>query len=153
VAAVTERFVAVAEARRQGGVTVRVPFDPAAAWGGRDAYHVNGTLHGWRYRGALTDTGGWRLELGPSWCRAPGFVPGDEVVVEMALEGPQSATIGDDVAAAFQSEPDAARFFDSMPTFYRNNAARSIEGAKRPETRARRIAEVVERAKRHEREA
>jgi uncharacterized protein YdeI (YjbR/CyaY-like superfamily) len=69
----------------------------------------------------------------------------------MALEGPQSTTLGDDVARAFAAEPGAARFFDSMPTFYRNNAARAITGAKRPETRARRIADVVQRAKRRER--
>jgi uncharacterized protein YdeI (YjbR/CyaY-like superfamily) len=60
--------------------------------------------------------------------------------------------MGPDVAEAFRSEPDAARFFDSMPTFYRNNAARSIAEAKRPETRSKRIQEAVDRAKRGNRE-
>jgi len=39
-----------------------------------------------------------------------------------------------------------------MPSFYRNNQARWIASAKRPETRARRIAEVVDLAKRGQRE-
>jgi uncharacterized protein YdeI (YjbR/CyaY-like superfamily) len=62
-------------------------------------------------------------------------------------EGSQSTTLGADVAAAFAAEPAAARFFDSLPSFYRNNYARWIEGAKRPETRARRIADTVELAR------
>jgi hypothetical protein len=51
------------------------------------------------------------------------------------------------VAQAFRAEPEAARFFDSMPTFSRNNVSRSITGAKRAETRAKRISEAVDRAK------
>ncbi len=89
----------------------------------------------------------------PNLVQEPGFGPGDEVLVEIALEGPQSTTLGDDVAEAFRAEPEAARFFDSMPTFYRNNVARSIAGAKRPETRAKRISEAVARAKARQREA
>ena len=78
--------------------------------------------------------------------------PGDEVEVVMAPEGPRTSTMGADVEAAFAAEPAAARFFDSMPSFYRNNVARGIESAKRPETRAKRIAEAVELAKQGKRE-
>lgn len=140
-------------ARPNGGITVGIPFDPAGAWGELDAYHVNGTVGGQPFRGALTADGGeWSLQLGPSWCRRPGFGPGDEVEVVMAPEGPRTSTMGADVEAAFAAEPAAARFFDSMPSFYRNNVARGIEGAKRPETRTRRIAEAVELAKEGKRE-
>ena len=48
--------------------------------------------------------------------------------------------------------PRPPEFFNSMPSFYRNNVARGIEGAKRPETRARRIAEAVDLAKQGKRE-
>ena len=149
----TERFRTVAVARANGGITVTIPFDPSRAWGELDAYHVHGTVGGQPYRGALTPADGqWSLQLGPSWCRRPGFEPGDEVEVVMAPEGPRTSTMGADVEAAFAAEPAAARFFDSMPSFYRNNVARGIEGAKRPETRARRIAEAVDLAKQGKRE-
>jgi len=148
----SRRFHAIAAARPGGGIRVDLPFDPSAAWPDRDAYHVTGTVGGRRFRGPLKRSSPWTLELGPAWCRDPGFAAGDEVEVLMALEGPQSTTMGPDVAEAFRSEPDAARFFDSMPTFYRNNAARSIAGAKRPETRFKRIQEAVDRAKRGNRE-
>lgn len=142
------RATVVVESRPRGGVSVALPFDPALAWGARDAYYVHGTLGRQPYRGKLTSGhGSWRLELGPSWCRAPGFAPGDEIDLVMAPEGPGSTTMGADVAAAFETEPEAARFFDSMATFYRNNAARSLDAAKRPETRARRIVEIVDRAR------
>ncbi len=150
---VTHRFRAVAAGRPRGGITVPIPFEPARAWGERDAYHVHGTVGGQRFRGSLTaDDGAWSLQLGPSWCRSPGFAPGDEVPVVMGPEGPQSTTMGADVAAAFTRAPMAARFFDSLPSFYRNNHARWIESAKRPDTRAQRIAEVVDLSARGQRE-
>jgi uncharacterized protein YdeI (YjbR/CyaY-like superfamily) len=48
-----------------------------------------------------------------------------------------------DLAAAFDAEPAARRFFESLPTFYRKNFMRWIDQAKRPDTRARRIAETI----------
>jgi uncharacterized protein YdeI (YjbR/CyaY-like superfamily) len=51
--------------------------------------------------------------------------------------------MSDDVADALNAEPDARRYFESLATFYRRGFIRWIEGAKRPETRARRIADVV----------
>jgi Bacteriocin-protection, YdeI or OmpD-Associated len=133
--------------RPNGGIRIGLPFDPAVAWQDRDAYHVVGTIGGQRFRGPLKPGSPWTVELGPTWCREPGFGPSDEVLVEIALEGPQSIKMGEDVAQAFRDEPEAARFFDSMPTFYRNNVARSITCAKRPETRAKRISDAVDRAK------
>ena len=149
-----QRFRCVPAARPNGGIRVELPFDPAVAWEDREAYHVVGTIGGNRFRGPLQPGSPWAIELGPTWCEDPASVaPGAEVLVEVELEGPQTTTMGADVADAFRTEPEAARFFDSMPTFYRNNIARSIAGAKRPETRAKRISDAVTRAKARQREA
>lgn len=147
-----QRFRGVPAARPNGGIRVELPFDPSVAWDARDEYHVSGTIGRHPFRGSLKRGSPWAVELGPSWCRAPGFGPGDEVEVVIALEGPQTTTMGADVAEAFRLEPEAARFFDSMPSFYRKNVARSIDGAKRPDTRARRISEAVAQAKDRRRE-
>ena len=48
--------------------------------------------------------------------------------------------------------PAAGRFFESLPTIYRKNFMRWIDGAKRPETRAKRIAETVATLKSGKRE-
>ncbi len=147
------RFRVAVAGRPAGGISFTIPFDPAVAWGERDRYHVHGIVGRQPFRGPLTlSDGSWSVELGPAWCRAPGFGPGDEVEVELGPEGPQSTALGEDVADAFAAEPAAARFFDSLPSFYRKNLVRWIEDAKRPETRAKRIAETVELAKQGKRE-
>ena len=70
--------------------------------------------------------------------------PGDRVAVVLAPEGPRSTTWTPDVRAALLADPDARRTFESLATFYRNGFVRRIEDAKRPETRARRITEMVD---------
>jgi hypothetical protein len=137
-------FRAVAEVRPRGGIAIRLPFDPDAEWGAKAEHHIAGTVGGCRVRGAVRALpGGAVLELGPAWVRDWPGEPGSEVDVDLEPEGPQSSAMGDDVAAAFAAEPAARAFFDALPTFYRNNFARSIASAKRPETRARRIAQMI----------
>ena len=46
--------------------------------------------------------------------------------------------------AALIADPEARRTFESLATFYRKGFVRGIEDAKRPETRARRISEMLE---------
>jgi hypothetical protein len=150
---VAEEFTALAEGRPGGGIAVKLPFDPSAAWGERERYDVTGTINGHKVRGKLTSrAGGHVLELGPAWCRDPTIVDGAPIVVVLAQEGPQLATMADDIAAALDAEPAARRFFESLPTFYRKNFMRWIEAAKRPETRAKRIAETVATLKSGKRE-
>jgi hypothetical protein len=137
-------FTTTLEPRRGGGVTVRLPFDPAAAWGDKDRHYVTGSIEGCGLRGALTPVGETHeLRLGPAWCRGAAVAPGARVSVTLEPEGPQLDTMDGDVVAALTAEPEAARFFESLATFYRRGFIESIERAKRPETRARRIAEMV----------
>ncbi len=70
---------------------------------------------------------------------------GDSVTVALTPEGPQSETVAADIVAALAAEPDAARFFDGLATFYRKNYVQWIDATKRsPDLRAQRIAEFVE---------
>lgn len=137
-------FTAVAEARPRGGILVRLPFDPDAEWGRKAEHHITGTVGGCRVRGAVrSQPGGAVLELGPAWVRDWPGAGGVEVECVLEPEGPQTTTMGDDVADAFAASPKAREFFEALPTFYRNNFARSIGSAKRPETRAKRIAQMI----------
>ncbi len=125
-------------------VVVDVPFHPGERWGFRDRYHVTGTVGGRPWRGALESDGRvYFLRLGPAWLRDNGVDAGAEVEVELAPEGPQVDTAGADVAAALRAEPEAMAFFEGLPSFYRRNYMRWIDEAKRPATRATRIAEMV----------
>ena len=137
-------FTATAEPRPRGGIRIRLPFDPADAWGERDRYYLRGTIQGYGMRGSVTPSvHGAALELGPSWCRDPRVGPGAILDVSLDLEGPQLDSIGPDLAEAIRADAGARRFFESLATFYRNAWVRWVESAKRPETRATRIAETV----------
>ncbi len=122
------------------GARVSVPFDPNEAWSRKDRHHVTGSVGGYKVRGELrSDGAGWALALGPAWVR-DNLKPGREVEVVLGPEGPDLA---EDVVAALANSLAAREFFENLPTFYRNNFIRWIEQAKRPETRAKRIAEMV----------
>jgi len=139
-----QAFTATVASRPRGGMAIELPFDPATAWGERERYDVTGTIAGYKVRGKLRPrAGGHVLELGPAWCRDAAVAVGLQVAVVLAPEGPQLNALPGDIAAALDAEPAARRFFESLPTFYRRNFMRWIEGAKRPETRAKRITETV----------
>lgn len=135
--------MAIVEPRKGGGIALKLPFDPAAEWGERDAYYVTGSVSGLGVRGTLKGTGGAHyLELGPAWCRDTPLVAG-AVEVDLVPEGPQVADLAPEFLAALTAEPRARRFFESLAPFYRTGYVRWVMGAKRPETRAKRIAETV----------
>ena len=140
----TATFTATAEARPQGGIAIRLPVDPAAIWGERERYYVAGTIERYTMRGVVANREGEPyLELGPAWCRDPRVGPGATLRVNLSPEGPQIWTLASDFAEALTAEPIALRFFESLATFYRKAWVRWVEGAKRPEARAERIAETV----------
>ena len=149
----TRDFTAVVERRRQGGIALKLPFDPADAWGKRDRFDVTGTVDGHKVRGKLVSrSSGYYLEMGPAWCRDASLSEGELAMVSLEPEGPQVAAMDGDVASALSAAPGARRFFESLPTFYRKNFMRWIHDAKRPETRAKRVAEMVELLKAGKRE-
>jgi hypothetical protein len=149
-----KQFTATVEARRTGGgLAIRLPFDPASVWGDRARYDLTGTVDGCKVRGKLiARDNAYFLDLGPAWCRDSHIASGARVTVALDVEGPQVSAMPPDIAAAFEAEPDAGRFFQSLPTFYRKNFMRWIDQAKRPETRANRIAEMVATLKAGKRE-
>jgi Bacteriocin-protection, YdeI or OmpD-Associated/Domain of unknown function (DUF1905) len=131
-------------AKSGSGAYLVIPFDPDEVWGAKEHHYVAGTIDDRTFRGHL-DTDGPRciLPIGAAWIRDNGIGPGASVVVSLAPDGHQIDTIAPDIAAALTAEPLARALFASVAPFYRNNFIRWIESAKRPETRARRIAETV----------
>lgn len=125
-------------------VVIALPFDPNAAWGEKARHHVRGTIGGRAIRGSLVaENGVYSLPLGAAWRRDNGLEAGAEVEVALSPEGPQHETLAPDIARALNAEAQAKEFFVALPTFYRKNYIRWIESAKRPETRAARIEEMV----------
>jgi hypothetical protein len=123
---------------------ISLPFNANEVWGVKQRHYVRGTINGCTVRGSLgADGGEYFLPLGAVWRRDCGVEAGAVVEVILEAEGPQVDALAADVATALEAEPQAREFFAALATFYRNNYVRWIESAKRPETRAARISELI----------
>ena len=139
----TQQFQAVI-ARSGTRVFVPIPFNPNDVWGVKQRHHITGTVNGMKVRGSLGSDGKeYFLLLGAAWRRDRGVDAGTKVDVVLSPEGPQSGSLSPDVAAALDAEPQASAFFESLATFYRNTYIKWIESAKKPETRAARIEDMI----------
>jgi hypothetical protein len=148
-----QRFDARIASGSGGRALIAVPFDPDETWGAKAFHPVGGTIKpavetacNRHLRGRITRDGDqWVFALNPMWMRDTGVALGDDVVVELAPEGPQRSDLADDIASALEANPAAAAFFDTLAQFYRKAYLRWIDSTtRRPEVRAARIAEVVE---------
>lgn len=63
---------------------------------------------------------------------------------EAAYEGQAAATVPDDLAAALAERPGAREFFDALSNQNRYAILHRVHNAKKPETRARRIAKFAD---------
>jgi len=139
----TQRFKSVVS-KSGTRVFVPIPFNPNDVWGVKQRHHITGTVNDHAVRGSLGSDGKqYFLLLGAAWRRDCGIEAGSKVDVVLSPEGPQSESLSPDVLNALDAEPKAKAFFESLATFYRNTYIKWIESAKRPETRAARINEMV----------
>ena len=140
-----QRFGGRVAAGPGGRGVIAIPFDPDEVWGARAGHRVGGTINGRKVRGIIArDTSGWAFGVTPLWMRDTGMAAGDEVIIELAPEGPQRADLADDIAAALDANPAAAAFFDTLAQFYRKAYLRWVDATtRRPDLRAVRITEMV----------
>ena len=77
--------------------------------------------------------------------KAAGVTAGDELDVGIELDDePRTVDVPADLAAALAEVPAAARAWEALSYTHQKEWARSVEDAKKPETRARRIAAAVD---------
>ena len=123
---------------------IEIPFNPNDVWGGKQRHDVTGSVNGCSVRGALgLDGSNYFLSLGAAWRRDNGLDVGAKVDVILSPEGPQTESMAPDIANSLEAHPQAKTFFQSLATFYRRNYIKWIESAKRPETRSKRIDEMI----------
>ncbi len=141
------RFRAELVAARGGGAMFGVPAAVAAALGPGRRPPVRVTVGGHTFRTRIAVYGGEAL-VGVSKANraAAGIDVGDSFAVELAVDTePREVVVPDDLAAALAQDPAAGEAFATMSFTHRREYVRWVEEAKRPETRARRVAGTVER--------
>ena len=126
----------------------RVPFDLEEAFG-RKRPPVSVTIRGhtwWTTPGVYDGVG--HVVVNRAVKAATGVDAGDRVRVTMELDTkPRTVRVPADLRAALAEDPGAKAAFAAMSFTHRREYVDWIEAAKRPETRARRVAGTVERVR------
>ena len=141
-------FEAVLEAGDgDGGVFVVVPFSVPEVYGTRGQVPVQVTFDGYPYQGSITPLGdGYHaLHVLKQIRKAVGKTIGDTVRVTLSRNVVERQMMTpDDLAAQLATNPQAAAYFQKLAYSHQREFVRWLEGAKRPETRAHRLAQTIE---------
>ena len=129
---------------------IEVPFDPKAVFGKTRA-PVKVTLNGYTYRSTIASMGGcFLIPLRKSNREAAGLTGDETLDVRLDLDV-EERTINPpaDFTKALKATPDAWDRWKELSYSHQREHVEAIEGAKKPETRERRIqTSVAEIAKR-----
>jgi hypothetical protein len=112
--------------------------------GRRPKVAVTVGAHTWR--GSIASMGG-RFLLGVNKAQrdATGLAAGDEVDLEVVLdEAPRTVEVPEDLAAELAADEAAASAWSAWSFTKQKEAARQLTEAKKPETRASRLAKVLD---------
>jgi hypothetical protein len=130
-----------------GGFLAEIPLDVPALFGGKRV-PVRGTVNRTPFRTTIAVYGGrYYLGFRKEIRDAAGISAGDELAIELERDDePRTVDLPADLATALG--PDERTFFDSLAFTHRREYVEWIEGAKREETRQRRIEKAVEMLRR-----
>ncbi len=123
-----------------------IPDEVTDAFRAAGVRRVLATLNGRRYRRALTGSGdgGSRLVVGAALLRDIGARLNDMVhVVLEADPEPDAVDLPEELAAALETDEDAARRFNAMTPGMQRSLSLYVSTAKREETRIRRALELA----------
>ena len=140
-------FEAVIEEGRGGGALIIVPFDAKEVLGsGRPK--IAATFDGVAYRGSIVSMGGrYVLGLTKAVREELDKGPGDTIRVTVEADtAPRTVTVPDDLAHALKNAGLREAFDQLSYTHQRENVA-AIEGAKKAETRVRRIQATLDQVR------
>ena len=143
-----KRFTVQLERVQKTATMFRVPFDLEEAFG-RARPPVKVTIRGHTWRTTPGVYGGvGHVVVNRAVKAATGVDAGDSVRVAMELDTePRTVAVPDDLRAALDRDAEVASAFDRMSFTHRREYVEWVEEAKRPDTRARRIAGTVERVR------
>jgi Bacteriocin-protection, YdeI or OmpD-Associated/Domain of unknown function (DUF1905) len=139
------RFQTTVELGGKTATGFRVPSEvvEALASGKRPAVTV--TVGGHSYRSTIAPmSGAYFIPLSAENRTAAGVAAGDVVEVQVELDtAPRVVEVAADFAAALDAEPVAKAAFDKLSYSHKRQWTLSIDDAKTPETRQRRIDKAI----------
>jgi Domain of unknown function (DUF1905)/Bacteriocin-protection, YdeI or OmpD-Associated len=141
-----EKFRAPIVAADRGGAYVVVPTTVVDALGGGGRIPVRATFDGVEYRGSVASMGGEKvLGVLKAIREQLGKGEGDQVTVTVDRDmAERTVTMPDDLVRALD-DAGAREAFDALSYSHQREYVNWVEEAKRPETRLRRVVQMVER--------
>ena len=139
------RFRATLETNGRTATGIEVPSDVVDALGAGRRPPVRVTLHEHTYRTTVARMGGrFLVPVSAEVRQAAGVTAGDQLDVGIELDdAPRTVDVPADLATALAAEPEAAAAWARLSYTHQKEWVRSVEDAKKPETRARRVAAAV----------
>jgi Bacteriocin-protection, YdeI or OmpD-Associated/Domain of unknown function (DUF1905) len=144
---VIARFTGTLEAGLGGGAFVVLPDPVLASLGGGSRFRVTGTLNGVDFASSTMGLGEGRVCLGvhKATREAAAAEFGQTVDVELERDTrPREVHVPEDLAAALAADAGATAAFERLSFTRRREHAESVASAKHEETRARRIAQILD---------
>ena len=141
-----KRFTVTLERVGTTATMFRIPFDLEEAFGRvRPPVRVTIRDHTWRTTPGVYDRVGY-IVVNRKVKAATGVDAGDRVRVAMEVDtAPRRVTVPADLKAALTADAEAKAAFDKLSFTHKREYVEWVEEAKRPETRARRVAGTLER--------
>ena len=124
---------------------IELPFDPREKFGKVRA-PVKVTVNGYTFRTTIAAMGGPPcIGIRTSYREAAGLEGGEKIEVRVALDGEERVvTPPADLVKALKAAPPAWDRWRELSYTHQREHAEAVEDAKKPETRARRVARAVE---------
>ena len=130
------------------GTFIEVPDKVAKELGLRGRPKVQAVIAGHPYRGSLmpTQSGVFCLGVLKAIQQAEGLKRGDTITIELDLDtAPRTVELPGDLAKAIARDRKASAAWEKLSYTNKKELARSLEEARKPETRERRLTAAVEK--------
>jgi hypothetical protein len=146
MAETSQTFRTTLSATGGNNVAIVVPEDVVTAFGRGKRVPVVVTIDGdYRYRNTIASMGGrFLISFNAETRKATGRGAGDEVDIRLDVdEAPRVVEVPDDLAAELARDDGAKAAWEKLSYSHQRAHAESITGAKAADTRARRVAKVL----------
>ncbi|MFC4617617.1 YdeI/OmpD-associated family protein [Camelliibacillus cellulosilyticus] len=139
------KFRAIVQLNGKTATGIQVPEEVVESLNAGKKPKVKVTINGYTYRSTVgTMKGKFMIPVSAEHRKGADIVAGEEVDVDIVLDAElRTVTIPPDFAEALDREPAAKTFFEGLSYSNKQRFVLPIEGAKKEETRKRRINKSV----------
>ncbi|MCC6451257.1 MAG: DUF1905 domain-containing protein [Acidobacteria bacterium] len=141
-----QTFEAVLEKHpKMDAAGITIPFDVEKVFGKRRVPVVI-EINGEQYRTTIAHMGGkYSVHTPKEYRTRAGIVPGERIVITLWQDlEKRSVELPEDLAKALKTIPEGLKTWEKLSYTTQKEHVRSVESAKQPETRIRRIQKIVD---------